>query len=264
MVSALVTGASRGIGRVVAETLAADGWPVALVAVSPVALAEAARRLRIGGANAAAFAADVTDPAAVAGVVAQVEASLGPIGLVVANAGRAAAWGPPGVVDPDDWVRDVEVNLTGVVVTVQAVLGGMRARRGGRIVAVTSGMANEANPVASAYACAKAAVVRYIEEVAEQESASAITAFSLAPGLVRTDMSMAAAIRRWAPQLAELPDGQWQTAEQSAALIRRIAVGDADALSGRFLHVKDDLDTLLRQAATGMPDTWLRLRGAAE
>ncbi len=247
---AVVTGGRRGIGRAIAERLARDGARVAVVSLSPAP----------AGIGDLQLAADVTDRAAVEEAFARIEGELGPVDLLVNNAGLAGGWGPFHEVPADVWWRDVNVNLRGVALCTHAVLGGMLARGHGRIATMTSGMANDPHPACSAYAAAKAAAIVLMERVAAEAGPFNVQAYSMAPGLVHTEMSDSAGFLSYAEGIRELPADAWQTADQSAGLVARIARGDCDALSGRFLHVKDDLDALLAEAAAGMEDGRLRLR----
>jgi NAD(P)-dependent dehydrogenase (short-subunit alcohol dehydrogenase family) len=251
---AVVTGGSRGIGRAITERLAEDGMRVAVISLSPAP----------PGLGHLQLAADVTRRESVAAAFAQVHRRLGPVDLLVANAGLAGAWGTFREVAPDVWWRDFEVNLRGPVLCTHAVLGDMLARGRGRIATMTSGMATDPHPACSAYAAAKAAAVVLMERIAAEAGPAGVRAFSMAPGLVATEMSQSEGFRHHAEGIRELPADEWQTAEQSAELVARIARGDCDPLSGRFLHVKDDLDGLLAEAAAGMSDGRLRMRVASQ
>jgi NAD(P)-dependent dehydrogenase (short-subunit alcohol dehydrogenase family) len=247
---AVVTGGSRGIGRTIVERLRADGMRVAVVSRSPAP----------PGPGHLQIAADVTDRVAVDAAFERVRRELGPVDLLVSNAGLAGAWGIFEEVTRDTWWRDFEVNLRGPAVCAHAALGEMVARGRGRIATMTSGMANDPHPACSAYAAAKAGAVVLMERIAAEAGPSGIRAFSMAPGLVATDMSTSEGFWAHAEGIRELPPSAWQTAEQSAELVSRIAHGDCDQLTGRFLHVKDDLDALIAEAAAGMPDDRLRMR----
>jgi NAD(P)-dependent dehydrogenase (short-subunit alcohol dehydrogenase family) len=245
---AVVTGGTRGIGVAIVAALARAGAQVSPWSREPPP-----------GTPGLPVACDVTDAAAVASAVAQVEAELGPVDLLVNNVGLADAWGRFEEVPEAVWWRDFEVNLRGAALPTRALLPGMVARGRGRVATMSSGMANVPNRWCSAYASSKAAVVVLMERIAMELDGTGVRTFSLAPGLVRTEMSQSAGFLEFSGY-HDLPDGEWQTAEQSAELVLRIAAGHADPLNGRFLHVKDDLDQLLAEAATGMDEGRLRLR----
>jgi NAD(P)-dependent dehydrogenase (short-subunit alcohol dehydrogenase family) len=171
---ALVTGGGRGIGLAVGEALAAAGAQVALAARSRDQLAKAVGAVEANDGTARAYPLDVTDPGAVTRVVEGVQADLGPVSLLVNNAGTAG---------------------------------------------------------------------------------HGITVFCVSPGLVRTTMVeeslLGEAGRRWRPQIAAVAPDEYTPAERVATLLVRIATGEADPLSGRFLHADDDLDELLADASPG-------------
>jgi NAD(P)-dependent dehydrogenase (short-subunit alcohol dehydrogenase family) len=248
---AVVTGGTRGIGVTIAADLAAAGARVSVWSRRPPP-----------DATGLAIACDVTDRAAVIAAAALVERELGPIDLLVNNAGLAGAWGRFDEVPAETWWRDFEVNLRGVALPTRIVLPGMVARGRGRIASMTSGMANVPNRYCAAYASAKCAVVVLMERIAAEVAPFGVRAFSMAPGLVMTEMAGSDGFRRYSG-LQDLPADEWQTAGDSSALVLRIAAGHADPLTGRFLHVKDDLDELLAEAARGMSDRRLRMRRPA-
>jgi NAD(P)-dependent dehydrogenase (short-subunit alcohol dehydrogenase family) len=246
---ALVTGGGRGIGRAVAEALAAAGAAVMVTARSSDQLAETESCIEAAGGRVVALPTDVADPAAVAGLVAAAERRLGPIDLLVNNAGTSGTPGPLWEADPDEWWRCLEVNLRGPMLCARAVLPGMVARRRGRIVNVASSSATFAMPYLSAYFASKTALVRLTEVLALEAREHGVGVFALDPGSVRTAMSQASlgspAGQRWLPGLADHPR---IGPEPAARLCLRIAAGDADALSGRYISVHDDLDALIRRA----------------
>src|SRR3954447_7801062 len=135
---ALVTGAGRGIGQVVATALAAAGASVALLARSAAELAATAELIEDAGGVAATAVADVTDAAGVAAAVAGLRRQLGPVDVLVNNAGILGPIGPLWEVDGDDWWTTMDVNVRGLVRCSQLVLPEMVARGRGRIINVTS------------------------------------------------------------------------------------------------------------------------------
>jgi NAD(P)-dependent dehydrogenase (short-subunit alcohol dehydrogenase family) len=261
---ALVTGGGRGIGRAIGEALAAAGARVALAARSGDELAEAVGAVEAGGRVARGWRLDVTDLGAVAGVVAEVEAALGPVTLLVNNAGTAQEPGPLWEVDPGDWWRDLEVHIRGAFNCCRAVLPGMVERRRGRVVNIGSLIGARDEPYVTAYACAKAASFRLTGTLAAETAGHGITVLCVSPGLVRTRMVeeslLGAAGRRWRPQITDVPPEEYTPAQRTGDLLVRIAAGDADPLSGRFLHAEDDLDELLADAGRVAAEDLLTLR----
>lgn len=255
---AVVTGASRGIGRAVAATLAGAGARVALLARDPDSLAIAARACDPTGADVHTAPVDVTDPAAVVDAIAGVMQRFGRVDLLVNSAGvtdadECALW----EADPDDWWRVFEVNVRGVALLLRAVVPGMVERGAGRVVNMASGMGLRPVPEYSAYASSKAALLRMTDSMVAPLRGTGVRVFDVSPGLVRTDMTERMPI--WANHR---PD-QYYDVTRVSYLVLDIATGRLDPLAGRFIHAgRDDVRELLRNAdaiATGDART-LRLR----
>lgn len=250
---ALVTGASRGIGREIALSLTRRGLAVGLLGRDVAAL-EAVRDEC--GPTASVAVADVTDEAAVRSAVASVEQVLGPIDLLVNNAGRIESseqslW----ETDPAEWWAVVETDLRGPFLCCHAVLPGMVARRRGRIVNLTSGIAIRDSDIYSGYAAAKTALVRLTGSIVAAAGEYGVTAYDLSPGHVETSMTTSMAMHHgrtsWTPPAAVTD------------LVDAIAAGRADALTGRYFRSgADDLESLLANAdaMTAADARTLRLR----
>ena len=239
---ALVTGGGRGLGRALTLSLVAAGWAVAVTGRDAGSLDEV-----VGEGAALALPGDATDREAVAEAVRRTTADLGPIDLLVANAGRFATGGPLWQTDPDDWWRDVEVNLRGVQLAFRAALPGMVARGAGRVLALGSGFGNAVSDHGSGYGVAKAAVHRLVESVAAELRGTGVAAFTVSPGRARTDMTVGFphGFTQAHPAYLDPPPQGWAPPEAVCALVARIATGELDALSGRYLHISTDLDAAL-------------------
>ena len=220
---ALVTGGGRGIGANIARELADAGMRVAASARSRDEVEAVAEET--GGL---AVVADVSQRADVERMVSEVESELGPIDLLVANAGRNVAEPNAWEVDPDDWWNVLEVNVLGVYLCCRAVIPGMLDRGGGRIVITGSGAAYLSRSGGTAYSTSKAAVWRFGNVLAEQLDGR-IPVFVMSPGLVRTEMT------KRAPE-----DAPWTPPECAPRLVRAPASGRFDRLSGRYLHAEHD------------------------
>lgn len=229
-----MTGGGRGIGADVARELAAAGARVAVAARTREQVEAVAAE--IGGL---ALEVDVADEPSVNEMFARVESEVGPIDLLVANAGIAGweerAW----EVDPREWWRVLEVNVLGVYLCCRAVIPGMIERGRGRIVITGSGAAYLPGSRSSAYAASKAAVWRFGETLARQLEEHGIPVFVISPGLVRTEMTV-----------DDFPeDAPWTPPELAPRLVRALASGRLDALSGRYIHAEhDDPDDLAARA----------------
>lgn len=245
---ALVTGGGRGLGRDIALALVADGWSVAVTGRAPESLAGV-----VAEGAALALPGDATDRAAVQEAVRRTEDELGPLDLLVANAGRFQAGGPLWEGDPDEWWRDLEVNLRGVQLALWAVLPGMVARGAGRVVALGSGMGNVPTPHGSGYGVGKTAVHRLVETVALELAGTGVTAFSVSPGRARTEMTTTfpAGFTAAHPDFLEPPAGGWAPPEAVAGLVVRIGDGELDAVSGRFVRPTTDAVALAAAPSAG-------------
>ncbi len=229
---ALVTGGGRGIGANIARELVAAGARVAVAARSSDELEALALEI-----ETYPVVADVSSRESVDAMVRAVESGLGPIDLLAANAGinaqEARAW----EADPDEWWRVFEVNVLGVYLCCRAVIPGMLERGRGRIVITGSGAAYLPGSANSAYSASKAAVWR-LGDVLARQLEGRIPVFVISPGLVRTRMTT------WAGD-----DAPWTPPKLAPQLVRVLASGRADALSGRYIHAEhDDIEDLIARA----------------
>ncbi|HYH65135.1 MAG TPA: SDR family NAD(P)-dependent oxidoreductase [Urbifossiella sp.] len=185
--TAVVTGASSGIGRALAVALARQGWRVGAVARRADLLEELARDVRGAGGVIETAVADVADRAGLAAAVQGLERTLGPVELLIANAGMG---GDTGAVQMN--VPQVEaimrVNFLGVVYAIEAVLPGMIARGRGHLVGISSVAAFKGLPGAAAYCASKAAVNAYLEGLRIELRKHGVAVTAVCPGFVRTPM----------------------------------------------------------------------------
>jgi NAD(P)-dependent dehydrogenase (short-subunit alcohol dehydrogenase family) len=234
---ALVTGGGRGIGLSIAHELTNAGARVAVSARSREQLEGAAREL-----GALAVVGDVSVEADVANMVSETERALGPIDLLVANAGIGSRSAATLDLPPDEWWKVFEVNVLGTYLCCRAVLGAMIERGGGRIVIIGSGasyLPPGPNALNGSYAASKAAVGRFAEYLAAEAAPHGVAVFLISPGLVQTDMTSAS--------FGE--DAPWTPPELAPRLVRVLASGRADSLAGRYLHAEhDDVETLILRA----------------
>ncbi len=229
---ALVTGGGRGIGASIARELADAGMRLAVTGRTREQVEAVAAE--IGGL---ALIGDVARQADVESWVSRTHAELGPIELLVANAGIGSPAGATWEMPVPDWWQVLEVNVLGVHLSCCAVIPAMLERGGGRIVITGSGAAYLPNTRRTAYATSKSAVCRYGETLAG-ELEGRIPVFFFSPGLVRTDMTDAFG-----------DDAPWTPPDLAPRLVRVLASGRADALAGRYLHAEhDDIEDLIRRA----------------
>jgi 3-oxoacyl-[acyl-carrier protein] reductase len=228
---ALVTGGGRGIGAAIARELVDAGMKVAVSARTTEqveAVADAIDGLALTG--------DVSRREDAERMVAETERSLGPVDLLVSNAGIAGGEDRAWEMNPDDWWHVFEVNVLGAYLLCRALVPGMLDRGRGRIVIVASGAAYLPGSTSTAYSASKAAVNRFGETLAAQLAGRGIAVFPISPGLVRTEMTE-----------GNFPENApWTPTECAPRLVRALAGGEFDRLSGRYLHAEHDPPEQLR------------------
>jgi len=255
---ALVTGGGRGIGRAIAERLSSDGMQVAVAARTRGEVESVAEAI-----GAMALPLDVTDRKAVANAVDAVERQVGPIDLLINNAGIAEPGGPLWERDPDEWWRVFEVNVLGSFLLMHSVLRRMIERRRGRVINLGSQSAYtpvDSSPTNSAYMGSKAALARITEAVAYDAKPHGVFVFAIRPGSVRTAMTEKM-IADLGDAAADIPEEVWTAPELAADLVAFIATGALDALSGRHIDARiDDWRSLQTQATQILENDLMALR----
>jgi len=231
---ALVTGGGRGIGASIARELADAGMRVAVSGRTRDQVEAIAAEV-----DGLALVGDVSREPDVEEWVRRTETELGPIDLLVANAGlsvrETAAW----ELEPEEWWHVLEVNVLGAYLSCRAVIPGMLERARGRIVLTGSGAAYLPGSRNTAYSASKAALCRFGETLALQLADHGIPVFFFSPGLVRTELT--------GDSFGD--DAPWTPPELAPLLVRVLASGRADALAGRYLHAEhDDVEDLIRRA----------------
>jgi len=229
---ALVTGGSRGIGRAIAVSLADAGAAVAVNYLEKATEAtQVADTIRGRGGKAMTVGADVSRSAAVTGMVAAVERELGPVDVLVNNAGLGLVRTVDDLTE-EDFDRTIAVNLKSVFLCTQAVIPGMRTRKWGRIVNISSGAARGAGGVGPHYNASKAGMEGMTRGYAARLVKDGITVNAVAPSLIQTDMVGAVA-----SSAARIPLGRFGTPEECAQVVMMLVgneymTGQTVALSG--------------------------------
>lgn len=238
---ALVTGGSRGIGRGIVKAFAAEGAKVAFIYRGSQAAAESlAHEVQAGGGVSKAYQCDVTDAGAVQKVVEAVEKDLGPVNVLVNNAGiikddlfvR---------MEPSDWNAVLQTNLGGTYNFCKAVAYSMMKARKGRIINVSSIAAEHANPGQTNYAASKGAINSFTRALAVELASRGVTVNAIAPGFIETDMSEA--VRNKAGDLIKkmIPMRRLGQPDDIAKAAVFLASADASYLTGQVLTVDGGL-----------------------
>lgn len=238
---ALVTGGSRGIGRATALALAADGYDVGVgYQAGAEAAAETVALVEGLGRRGLAHAADVSNEAAAAGLVAAVEDGLGPLDALVLNAGITRD-GPALRMSDADWRLVVDTNLTGAFLVAKPALRGMLRRRAGSIVAVSSVVGLVGNPGQANYAAAKAGMLGMVRTLAREAGGRGVRVNAVAPGYIATDMTSGLADAHRDAILAATPLGRLGEPEDVAAAIAFLCSPAAAFMTGSVLAVDGGL-----------------------
>jgi len=232
---ALVTGASRGIGRAIAEALAASGAKLVVnYASSGEAAAEVVRRIEAAGGQAWAHQANVSIEAEVEGMVKAVLEKEGQLDVLVNNAGITRD-GLLMRMKTADWQSVIDLNLTGVFLCTRAVSRSMLKARSGRIINITSVVGLMGNPGQANYSAAKAGVIGLTRSTAAEFASRGITVNAVAPGFIATDMTRDLNAE---PILAAIPLGRLGQPEEVAGAVRFLAADAAAAyITGQVLAV---------------------------
>ena len=232
--TALVTGASRGLGRAIAERLAKDGWRVELVARQADKLNEVRAAIEAAGGKACVHTADISDPKSADQVIAAVEKESGPLGALINNAGITKD-GLLMRMDDADWSAVIDTNLTGAFRWIRAASRGMLKARAGRIVNIGSVVGLVGNAGQANYAAAKAGLIGLTRSSAAEFASRGVTVNAVAPGFIESDMT---AELDKEPILAAIPMGRMGSAAEVAGAVRFLAADPAAAyMTGQVLQV---------------------------
>jgi 3-oxoacyl-[acyl-carrier protein] reductase len=239
---ALVTGGSRGIGAATAKALAEDGWSVAVnYSKDSDGAGSIASSIEEAGGTALAVGADVADAEAADEMLAEVTDRLGPVLVLVNNAGLTADNLSMRLTD-EDWSRVLDVNLTAAFRLTRTVIGPMMRQRFGRVINVSSVVALRANPGQANYAASKAGLIAFTRTVAVEVARRGVTVNAVAPGLIETHLT-----REFTSNgdegngssalLDAIPARRTGSPEDVAACIRFLASDEASYVTGAVLPV---------------------------
>ena len=237
---ALVTGASRGIGRAIAKVLASRGATVALGARDQARLAEAVAEIESAGGKAEALALDVADRASVDAAFEQILKKHGRIDHLVNNAGVTRD-NLLLRMKRDEWDAVMATNLTGTFNCTQAALRPMLKQRSGRIVNLTSVVGITGNAGQANYAASKAGIIGFTKSVAREVASRSITVNAVAPGLIETDMTAAMTEMAREAITMSIPMGRVGRPEDVAEAVRFLVSLEASYITGQVVRVNGGL-----------------------
>ncbi|EEX37489.1 3-oxoacyl-ACP reductase [Vibrio metschnikovii] len=230
---ALVTGASRGIGRSIAEVLVARGATVIGTATSDSGADAISTYL---GEKGKGFALNVTDPASIESVLKAINEQFGSIDILVNNAGITRDNLLMRMKD-EEWMDILDTNLTSIFRLSKAVLRGMMKKRHGRIINVGSVVGTMGNAGQTNYAAAKAGVIGFTKSMAREVASRGVTVNTVAPGFIATDMTKALNDEQRAATLAQVPAGRLGEPHEIASAVAFLASNEAAYITGETLHV---------------------------
>ncbi|WP_424135795.1 3-oxoacyl-[acyl-carrier-protein] reductase [Roseomonas chloroacetimidivorans] len=231
--SALVTGATGGIGAAIARALHAQGAKVALTGRREAELASLASEL---GERVLVAPADLSDPAAPAALVERVEGEFGALDILVNNAGLTRD-GLALRMGDKDWSDVIEVDLTAPFRLARASLRGMMKRRSGRIISIASIVGVTGNPGQANYAAAKAGLIGMSKALAQEVAPRGVTVNVVAPGFIKTAMTDALNDAQKTALMGRIPMGRMGASEDIAAAVTYLASNEAAWVTGVTLHV---------------------------
>ena len=238
--TAFITGASRGIGRACALALAEAGCRVAVAARNAKLLDELATGIRARGHEAYAATIDMADAASIKDAFAKTAKELGPVSILVNNAGITRD-GLALRMKKEDWDEVIATNLTGSFLAIQQVLQHMLRDRWGRIINISSVVGEMGNPGQANYVASKAGIIGLTKAIAQEMGSRNITVNAVAPGFIETDMTKGLSQELRDNMIGHVALKRIGRAEDVAAAVRFLASEEAGYITGHVLNVNGGL-----------------------
>lgn len=234
---AIVTGAAEGVGYAIATRLGRAGAQVAIVDIDGERATRAASALAAEGLRVAPFVADVADESSVAAMAMAVAEGLGPVQILVNNAGITGGSLEVQDLDVAAWDRVMAVNVRGVFLCCRAVLPGMLERRQGKIVNIASIAGKEGNPRLSAYSASKAAVIGFTKSLAKEVATKGIIVNAISPAVIQTRILDQLSKETVDYMVSRIPLGRTGRPEEVAALVHWLASDECSFTTGQCVDL---------------------------
>jgi len=243
---AVVTGASRGIGRAIAERFAREGADVAILARDEAKLADVAEGIEAAGGRCVVRSADVLQPDAFRGALADAVSEMGGVDILVNNAGGNSFSMPLVATRISGWEKTMRLNTDSVVHACQAVLPAMLQQRSGAVVNLSSVAALRGAPLMAHYAASKAAIVSLTESLALETASSNVRVNALLPGWIDTDLTdfLRAEDSTEKSLLSRVPMQRWGRADEIAAAALFLVSDESSFMTGQAMVVDGGLSVM--------------------
>ena len=241
--TAIVTGAGRGIGAGIASRLARAGARVAVADFDLPSAEKSAASICLGGYQAFAVQADVSQSDSVADMVERVVGESGQIHILVNNAGIGGSAAPVWEQSDEDWRKVIDVNLTGVFLCCRAVIPHMREHNYGRIINIASVAGKEGNPNMVAYSASKAGVIAIAKSLAKEVATENICVNAVTPAVIRTPILDQLTAETVEYMISKIPSGRTGEIEEVAAVVHFLASPDCSFVTGQTYDVSGGRST---------------------